>query len=101
MGKSEEIKIQSFLQLEFRSYFLGYRWVLVSFADMEKIPKDAVKAGNDSDQSKMYVGRVIHEGNQLTVKVLKNHSGGYFSYKGQEIFVELFEVNFIKRGYEM
>lgn len=68
---------------------------------MDKIPKDAVKAGYDTDQSKMYVGRVIHEGNQLAVKVLKNHSGGYLSYRGQEIFVELLEVNFIKRDYEI
>lgn len=62
---------------------------------MDKIPKEAVKAGYDTDQSKMYVGRVIHEGNQLAVKVLKNHSGGYLSYRGQEIFVELLEVNFL------
>ncbi|XP_058065357.1 uncharacterized protein LOC131215006 [Anopheles bellator] len=56
------------------------------------IPQKAIIAGHDSDGSPLYVGRAIHEGDQLPGKVAANRHMAYVSYGGREYRKSAFDV---------
>lgn len=56
------------------------------------LPPNPIFAGNDSDGSPMYVGRVYHAGEQLPAKVIPSKNIAYISYDGQEIPYHNYEV---------
>lgn len=56
------------------------------------LPPNAVHAGHDSDGSKIYAGRAIHEGNLMPCKVLPCKRAAYVSYNCNEVMVQCYEV---------
>lgn len=56
------------------------------------LPPNAVRAGQDSDGTVIYVGRAQHEGDLIPCKVLPTKRAAYVSYSGKEVSVGSYEV---------
>lgn len=60
------------------------------------VPHNAVRVGNDIRGEPIFVGRTIHKGDQLPVKVVPSNRNAFISYGGEEIGVQRYEVGFGK-----
>ncbi|XP_063702949.1 uncharacterized protein LOC134832748 [Culicoides brevitarsis] len=55
-------------------------------------PQNLVRAGVDSDGSKIFAGRAFHEGDLIPAKIIPEKNLAVISYGGEEIVKEDFEV---------
>lgn len=50
-------------------------------------------AGNDVRGEPIFVGRTLHMGDQLPVKVIPSNRSAFLSYNGAEVGVQQYEVS--------
>lgn len=70
--------------------YIDFTWIPSSVND--SVPHNAVPAGNDIRGEPIFVGRTIHKGDQLPVKVIPTNRSAFLSYGGDEIGVNRYEV---------
>lgn len=69
---------------------VDYYWVP---CNPSNIPCHAVRGGEDSDGTAIYVGRAYHEGDWIPAKVIPEKNISYVAYGGQEHMKHQCEVN--------
>ncbi|PNF23642.1 hypothetical protein B7P43_G03052 [Cryptotermes secundus] len=57
-----------------------------------RIPRDAVAAGETATKEKLYVGRVVHDGTLTIGKVHPSHGVCYIPYDGKELSFQVYDI---------
>jgi len=67
-----------------------YHWT--SSSTHSRIPTNAIVGGHDSDRTTIYIGKAVHNGDEIPAKVIPQKKAAYVPYNGKEHAVHSYQV---------